>query len=157
MSHRALHGTAVALGAPACPAAVVPQKPMAIMARRLCPARWVFRREGMEAGTTRGRSQRRAWYTVAWPQGRAASAHCDISAPPSDRSPHGCSLCVWLWALSVCGFAAVTSLAGALGAHAFSTDHWGAETRHLKPDVHSPGTRHTQKMARTHLTIRTRM
>jgi len=74
---------------------------------------------GMDAGTTRGRSLRRAWYTVAWPQGRAASAHSDSSVTPSDRSPHGCSLRVWLWALSVCGFAAVASPAGALEAHAF--------------------------------------
>jgi insertion element IS1 protein InsB len=44
-----------------------------------------------------------------------------------------------------------------LGLTRFSTNHWGAEIRHLKPDVHSPGTRHTQKMARTPLTLRTRM
>ena len=28
----------------------------------------------------------------------------------------------------------------------FSTDHWGAYTRHLDPDVHSPGKRNTQKI-----------
>lgn len=32
------------------------------------------------------------------------------------------------------------------------TDHWGAYTRHLDPDVHSPGKRNTQKIERQHLT-----
>jgi insertion element IS1 protein InsB len=31
------------------------------------------------------------------------------------------------------------------------TDHWGASTRHLDPDVHSPGKRNTQKIERKHL------
>ena len=39
----------------------------------------------------------------------------------------------------------------------YSTDHWGAYTRHLAPDGHSPGNRHPQKIARKHLTLRTRM
>lgn len=39
----------------------------------------------------------------------------------------------------------------------FSTDHWGASTRHLDPDVQSPGKRNTQKIARKHLTLRTRI
>ncbi len=39
----------------------------------------------------------------------------------------------------------------------FSTDHWGASTRHLDPDLHSPGKRHTQKIERKHLTLRTRI
>ena len=30
----------------------------------------------------------------------------------------------------------------------YYTDHWGAYTRHLDPDVHSPGKRHTQKIER---------
>jgi insertion element IS1 protein InsB len=29
----------------------------------------------------------------------------------------------------------------------FYTDHWGAYTRHLDPEVHGPGKRHTQKIA----------
>jgi insertion element IS1 protein InsB len=39
----------------------------------------------------------------------------------------------------------------------FSTDYWGAYTRHLDPEVHSPGKRNTQKIARKHLTVRTRI
>ncbi len=39
----------------------------------------------------------------------------------------------------------------------YHTDHWGAYTRHLDPDEHQPGKRHTQKIARKHLALRTRM
>jgi insertion element IS1 protein InsB len=39
----------------------------------------------------------------------------------------------------------------------FYTDYWGAYTRHLAPERHSPGKRHTQKIERTHLTLRTRI
>jgi len=39
----------------------------------------------------------------------------------------------------------------------FYTAQWGAYTRPLDPDVHSPGKWHPQKIERTHLTIRTRM
>jgi insertion element IS1 protein InsB len=39
----------------------------------------------------------------------------------------------------------------------YSTDHWGAYTRHLDPDEHCPGKRNTQKIERKHLTLRTRM
>jgi len=39
----------------------------------------------------------------------------------------------------------------------FYTDHWGAYTRHLDAEVHSPGKRHTQKIERKHLTLRTRI
>jgi insertion element IS1 protein InsB len=39
----------------------------------------------------------------------------------------------------------------------FYTDHWGAYSRHLDEDVHSPGKRNTQKIERTHLTLRTRI
>lgn len=39
----------------------------------------------------------------------------------------------------------------------FYTDHWGAYTRHLDPDLHSPGKRNTQKIERKHLTLHTRM
>jgi insertion element IS1 protein InsB len=34
---------------------------------------------------------------------------------------------------------------------------WGAYTRHLDPDEHCPGKRHTQKIERKHLTLRTRI
>src|SRR5262249_47230412 len=37
-----------------------------------------------------------------------------------------------------------------------STDSWGASTRHLAPDAHRPGQRHTQKIARPPLPLRTR-
>src|SRR5438132_3493407 len=40
---------------------------------------------------------------------------------------------------------------------ALSLPNWGAYTRHLDPDVHSPGKRNTQKIERKHLTLRTRM
>jgi insertion element IS1 protein InsB len=39
----------------------------------------------------------------------------------------------------------------------FYTDHWGAYTRHLDPEVHRPGKQHTQKIERKHLTLRTRI
>jgi insertion element IS1 protein InsB len=39
----------------------------------------------------------------------------------------------------------------------FSTigDYWGAYSRHLEPEIHSPGKRNTQKIERKHLTLRT--
>jgi insertion element IS1 protein InsB len=37
----------------------------------------------------------------------------------------------------------------------YYTDYWGAYTRHLDPDVHSPGKRNTQQIERQHLTLRT--
>jgi insertion element IS1 protein InsB len=37
------------------------------------------------------------------------------------------------------------------------TDHWGAYTRHLDPEMHRPGKRNTQKIERKHLTLRTRI
>jgi insertion element IS1 protein InsB len=39
----------------------------------------------------------------------------------------------------------------------YYTDSWGAYTHHLDPDEHCPGTRHTQKIERKHLTLRTRI
>jgi insertion element IS1 protein InsB len=39
----------------------------------------------------------------------------------------------------------------------YSTDYWGAYTRHLDPDMHSSGKRNTQKIERKHLTLRTRI
>ncbi len=38
---------------------------------------------------------------------------------------------------------------------AMSLPDWGAYTRHLDPDLHSPGKQHTQKIERKHLTLRT--
>ena len=37
------------------------------------------------------------------------------------------------------------------------TDYWGAYTRHLDPEEHTPGKRNTQKIEWKHLTLRTRM
>ena len=39
----------------------------------------------------------------------------------------------------------------------YDTDYGGAYTRHLDPEVHSPGKRNTQKIERKHLTLRTRI
>ena len=40
---------------------------------------------------------------------------------------------------------------------ALSLPNWGAYSRHLDPDEHCPGKRHTQKIERKHLTLRTRI
>jgi insertion element IS1 protein InsB len=39
----------------------------------------------------------------------------------------------------------------------YFTDQWGAYTRHLDPEEHTVGKRHTQKIERKHLTLRTRI
>ena len=39
----------------------------------------------------------------------------------------------------------------------YYTDHWGAYTRHLDPEEHTAGKRHTQKIERKYLTLRTRI
>jgi insertion element IS1 protein InsB len=39
----------------------------------------------------------------------------------------------------------------------YYTDHWGAYTRHVAPDMHSPGKQNTQKIERKHLTLWTRI
>ena len=39
----------------------------------------------------------------------------------------------------------------------YDTDHWGAYTRQLEPEMHRPGKRNTQKIERKHLTLRTRI
>ena len=39
----------------------------------------------------------------------------------------------------------------------YSTDSWGAYTRHLDADEHQPGKRNTQTIERKHLTLRTRI
>jgi len=39
----------------------------------------------------------------------------------------------------------------------FYTDGWGAYERHLDPSLHTVGKRHTQKIERKHLTLRTRI
>ncbi len=39
----------------------------------------------------------------------------------------------------------------------YYTDYWGAYQRHLDPNEHCPGKRHTQKIERKHLTLRARI
>ena len=46
---------------------------------------------------------------------------------------------------------------GAFGITQYYTDHWGAYTRQLDPEMHRPGKRNTQKIERKHLTLRTRI
>ena len=54
-------------------------------------------------------------------------------------------------------FLRLKALLEPFGLTRFYTDHWGAYTRHLDPDVHSPGKRNTQKIARKHLTLQARI
>ena len=54
-------------------------------------------------------------------------------------------------------FLQLKALLEPFGLTRFYTDHWGAYTRHLAPEVHCPGKRHTQKIEREHLTLRTRI
>jgi len=63
----------------------------------------------------------------------------------------------------VCGrrqdevFLPLNALREPFGLTRYYTDHWGAYTRRLAHDVHSPGTRNTQHIECPHLTLRTRM
>jgi IS1 family transposase len=54
-------------------------------------------------------------------------------------------------------FVQLKALLEPFGLARYFTDHWGAYTRHLDPDVQSPGKRNTQKIERKHLTLRTRI
>jgi insertion element IS1 protein InsB len=54
-------------------------------------------------------------------------------------------------------FLRLKALLEPFGLTRFYTDHWGAYTRHLDPEVHSPGKQNTQKIERKHLTLRTRI
>jgi insertion element IS1 protein InsB len=54
-------------------------------------------------------------------------------------------------------FLQLKALLAPFGLKRFYTDQWGAYTRHLDADVHSPGKRNTQKIERKHLTLRTRI
>jgi insertion element IS1 protein InsB len=44
-----------------------------------------------------------------------------------------------------------------VGITRYFTDGWGAYQRHLDPDQHEVGKRHTQQLERKHLTLRTRL
>src|SRR5207247_4431771 len=54
-------------------------------------------------------------------------------------------------------FLQLKALLEPFGLTRFYTDHWGAYTRHLDADMHSPGKQHTQKIERKHLTLRKRI
>jgi insertion element IS1 protein InsB len=54
-------------------------------------------------------------------------------------------------------FLQLQALLEPFGLTRFYTDHWGAYTRHLDAEVHSPGKQNTQKIERKHLTLRTRI
>jgi insertion element IS1 protein InsB len=49
------------------------------------------------------------------------------------------------------------ALLAPFGITQYYTDYWGAYTRHLDPEEHTPGKRNTQKIERKHWTLRTRM
>jgi IS1 family transposase len=55
------------------------------------------------------------------------------------------------------GFLRLKALLEPFGLTRSDTDYWGAYTRHLDPDEHCSGKRHTQKIERKHLTLRTRI
>jgi insertion element IS1 protein InsB len=54
-------------------------------------------------------------------------------------------------------FLQLKALLEPFGITRYHTDDWGAYTRHLNADEHTPGKRHTQKIERKHLTLRTRI
>ena len=54
-------------------------------------------------------------------------------------------------------FLKLKALLEPVGITTYYTDYWGTYTRHLKADEHKPGKRHTQKIERTHLRLRTRI
>jgi insertion element IS1 protein InsB len=54
-------------------------------------------------------------------------------------------------------FLKLKALLEPFGITRFYTDYWGAYTRHIDASEHQPGKRNTQSIARTHLTLRTRL
>jgi insertion element IS1 protein InsB len=52
-------------------------------------------------------------------------------------------------------FVRLKALLELFGITRYHTDHWGAYARHLALEEHQPGKRHTQKIERKHLTLRT--
>ena len=54
-------------------------------------------------------------------------------------------------------FLQLKALLEPFGITQYYTDYWGAYTRHLDPEKHTPGKRNTQKIERKHLTLRTRI
>ncbi|HJW28979.1 MAG TPA: IS1 family transposase [Saprospiraceae bacterium] len=56
-----------------------------------------------------------------------------------------------------CVFVKLKTLLEPFGITRYYTDDWGAYERHLSPESHIIGKRHTQKIERKHLTLRTRI
>jgi insertion element IS1 protein InsB len=54
-------------------------------------------------------------------------------------------------------FLKLKALLDPFGLTPYYTDKWGAYTRHLDPEQHTISKRHTQKIERKHLTLRTRI
>ncbi len=54
-------------------------------------------------------------------------------------------------------FVQLKALLEPFGIMQFYTDDWGAYERHLDPALHTVSKRHTQKIERQHLTLRTRI
>jgi insertion element IS1 protein InsB len=54
-------------------------------------------------------------------------------------------------------FIELKSLLEPFGITQFYSDGWGAYDRHIAPELHTIGKRHTQKIERKHLTLRTRI
>lgn len=54
-------------------------------------------------------------------------------------------------------FLELKALLEPFGIMQFYTDGWGTYERHLDPTFHTVGKRHTQKIERKHLTLRTRL
>jgi insertion element IS1 protein InsB len=54
-------------------------------------------------------------------------------------------------------FVPLKALLEPCGITRFSTDYWGAYTRHIASEEHQAGKRNTQKIERKHLTLRTRI
>ena len=54
-------------------------------------------------------------------------------------------------------FIDLKSLLEPFGITQFYSDGWGAYQRHIAPELHTVGKRHTQKIERKHLTLRTRI
>jgi insertion element IS1 protein InsB len=54
-------------------------------------------------------------------------------------------------------FLKLKALLEPFGISRYHTDDWGAYTRHLTADEHTPGKRNTQQIERKHLTLRTRL
>ena len=87
------------------------------------------------------------WFWWAFPQrGRFANDHASgevLAYVLADRKDKA--------------FIELKSLLEPFGITQFYSDGWGAYDRHIAPELHTVGKRHTQKIERKHLTLRTRI